>query len=488
MDPIHMSKKLDCIVIGAGMAGILAAIQLKNRGDNVVVLEKGDSVGGTWRENRYPGLTCDVPAHAYTYSFAPNPEWSRYFSPGPEIHEYFKSVVAAHGIDKLIRFGAEVTEARWDNGQWLVNCSDGSHYKGQVLIAATGVLHHPRYPDIKGLDAFSGRVEHSARWPADLDLRGKRLAIIGNGSTGVQMICATAGVAAHVDHFQRSPQWIMPVQDFAYSDEDRARFRKDPAAIDAIRYNQEYFDNVRRFNNAIVEPDGEPMKIIEDYVRSNLEMSVSDPELRERLRPDYKAACKRLIYSADYYEKVQRPDVSLVREGISHVSSEGIVTRDGQLHRCDVIALCTGFHADRFVRPMKMTGRDGADINQVWARRPTAYYALTLPDFPNCFMLNGPTGPVGNFSLIDIAEAQWGYVEKFLDLLRAGQADAISPRHEAMADYEVRRIAAAKTTVFGSGCSSWYLDAEGVPATWPWSYDSFFEEMKNPRMKDFDLR
>ena len=482
------ARPLKAIVVGAGMAGLLAAIRLIERGDEVVVLEKGDEIGGTWRENRYLGLTCDVPAHAYTYSFAPNPDWSRYFASGSEILDYFRGVTDRFGLRDHIRFGQDVVSTRWIDGGWTAQTRSGETCRGDVLIAATGVLHYPRFPEIAGLESFAGDCFHSAQWPDGIDLAGKRVSVIGNGSTGVQLVSALADVAGHVQHFQRSPQWIMPVQDFAWSPEDRQRFRSDPEAIDAIRYDPEYIANVRRFNDAIINPDSDAMVMIETIVRDHLETSISDPLLREKLRPDYRAACKRLIYSPSYYEKVQRPNVTVVREGIDQVESEGVRTCDGTLHQSDVLILATGYYADRFVRPIGPVGRAGQSLDQVWERRATAYMAISIPDFPNFFMLNGPTGPVGNFSLIDIAEAQWGYIDQLLDLIRNGTASEISASHAAMEDYEQRRIAAARSTVFASGCSSWYLDAEGVPQCWPWSFDRFFEEMSKPDLGAFDLR
>lgn len=476
------------IVVGAGMAGLLAAIRLIERGDEVMLLEKGDDIGGTWRDNRYLGLTCDVPAHSYTYSFAPNPDWSRYFASGAEILDYFRAVTDRYGLRDVIRFGQDVVSTRWIDGGWTVETRSGEAYRGDVVIAATGVLHYPRLPDIAGLDDFAGDCFHSAQWPDGIDLAGKRVAVIGNGSTGVQLVSALADVAGEVQHFQRSPQWIMPVQDFAWPAEDKDRFRSDPAAIDAIRYDPDYIAAVRRFNDAIIDPDSDAMAAIETIVRDHLETSVRDPLLRETLRPDYRAACKRLIYSPSYYEKVQSPNVAVVRAAIDHIEPEGVRTRDGALHQADVLILATGFHADRFVRPLQPVGRAGQDLDQLWERRATAYMAISLPDFPNFFMLNGPTGPVGNFSLIDIAEAQWSYIDQLLDLIRNGTASEVSASHAAMDDYEERRIAAARSTVFASGCSSWYLDAEGVPQCWPWSYDSFFEQMRAPDLAAFDLR
>jgi cation diffusion facilitator CzcD-associated flavoprotein CzcO len=467
--------------MGAGMAGILAGIRLKEAGyDQVTILEKASNLGGTWRENRYAGLYCDVPAHAYTYSFAPNPDWSGYLAPGPEIQRYFEDVARRYGLYEILRFNEEVTRCRFESGVWKLDTRAGTHYEAEIVIAATGVLHHPRMPEIEGLASFGGECFHSARWHDGIDLKGKRVGIIGNGSTGVQLVSALAGVAARVTHFQRSPQWIMPVENPAYTDEQRAAFRRDLRLVDAIRFDQTYMDNVKRFTDAVADPNSEPMHIIETLVRENLENSIKDPVLREKLRPSYRAACKRLIYSPDYYKMVQRSDVEVVTNGIARIEREGVRTKDGTLYPLDVLILATGFHADRFMRPMEIEGRAGVRLSEFWAKRPYAYYAISMPDFPNLFMLNGPGGPVGNFSLIDIAERQWDYIAQLIAQIDRGECREITPTREALAEYDRRRTAAARGTIFGSGCSSWYLDAEGVPNTWPWSYDDFAKAMAKP--------
>ncbi|WP_449469290.1 flavin-containing monooxygenase [Sphingobium chungangianum] len=481
-------RRLRFAIIGAGMAGLLAGIRLDQKGDaDFVIYEKGDTVGGTWRENRYPGLTCDVPAHAYTYSFAPNPEWTQFFSPGPEIQHYFERVADDYRLRDRIRFNSEVTDCRYVDGRWHIETSDGCKDIVDVIIAATGVLHHPNIPAIPGLEDFGGDSFHSARWDDSVALDGRRIGVIGNGSTGVQIVSALSTRASTLVHFQRSPQWIMPVQNFIYSETDRHAFRSDVSKIDAIRFGEEYWAGIRRFNKAIIEVDSPEMAEIEGVVLRNLEDNIQDPALREKLRPDYRAACKRLIYSPDYYEAVQRPGVIVETGAIERVEVTGVRMNDGTQHELDVLVLATGFKTDRFVRPIKVIGRGGNNLDDAWALRPTAYYAITVPDFPNLFLLNGPTAPVGNFSLIDIAERQWDYIDQLLDLLRDGTCSAIAAKPEAMADYEERRIAAAKRTIFGSGCTSWYLDAQGVPQTWPWSYDHFAQSMAAPRMEDFEL-
>ena len=483
------NPELSFVVIGAGMSGILAGIRLREAGyEKVTIVEKGATLGGTWRENRYAGLYCDVPAHAYTYSFAPNPDWSSYLAPGPEIKRYFENVVDRHGLHEIIRCNEEVLRCCWRDGQWRVETRSGARYDADVVIAATGVLHHPRMPDIEGLGSFAGESFHSARWPDGIDLAGRRVGILGSGSTGVQLVSALAGVAAQVKQFSRSPQWIMPVENPSYTEEQRRALRADPALVDAIRFDETYLANVERFTDAVAHPDSDAMHIIEQLVLENLENSVKDPVLREKLRPNYRAACKRLVFSPDYYQAVQRPGVEVITERIRHIEPAGPRTADGVLHELDVLILATGFHADRYMRPMDIVGRDGVRLEEFWARRPHAYLAIAMPGFPNLFMLNGPGGPVGNFSLIDIAERQWSYIAQLIERIDADGYREIEARRSALAEYEERRIAAARRTIFGSGCASWYLDAEGVPNTWPWSYQAFADAMASPDLAAFDFR
>lgn len=484
----QQQRDLRVVVLGAGMAGILSAIKLREEGyRNIVVYEKGDSVGGTWRDNHYPGLTCDTPSHNYTYSFAPNPEWSRFLSPGTEIRDYFERVVDDFGIRDLIRLKHEITACEYVEGRWVLEIKGGKQDTADIVIAATGVLHHPSYPKINGMDRFEGRLMHTSRWDDEVALDGKRIGVIGNGSTGVQMVSALAGRAEKLKHFQRSAQWIMPVENPDFTEEQKAEFRANPQLLHDLKYDETYMALVKRFTTAAADPDSTEMHEIEDIVRKNLEESVTDPELREKLRPTYRAACKRLIYSPDYYQAIQHPNAELVTEGIECIEPEGIRTRDGKLHELDVIGLATGFNAHMFMRPMRVKGRNGADLEELWAKRPKAYLAISMPDFPNFFMLNGPTGPVGNFSLIEITEFQWDYVSQLMGLLRDGSYREICVSREAMDAYEERRIAKAKTTIFGSGCNSWYLDAEGVPSTWPWDYAAFEKAMETPDLEAYEL-
>ena len=483
-----MAKKLRFIIIGAGMAGMLAGIRLKERGDHdFTIYEKGNSVGGTWRENHYPGLACDTPAHSYTYSFATNPEWSAFYAPGPEIRAYFEGVADKYDLKRQIEFNSEIAACRFEGGRWHLSTTDGRRDVADVVIAATGVLHHPNVPDIAGLKDFAGPVFHSARWDHSVPLEGKRVGVIGNGSTGVQIVSAVSKVAGKLTHFLRSPQWIMPCPDLKYSDEDKAAFRDDPSKIEEVRNGPEAAARRARFTAAIIDMDSPELEEIQTICERNLEESVRDPILREKLRPDYRAACKRMVFSAHYYNAVQRPNVDVAPGAIERVEANGIRMKDGNFYELDVIALATGFKVDQFVRPMVIEGQGGQSLDALWEQNPRAYYAVTVPGFPNFFLLNGPTGPVGNFTLIDIAEAQWDYADQLIDLLRKGECDAVAPSMAALEDYEARRTEAAKRTVFASGCSSWYLDKYGIPQVWPWSYDYFRAVMAKPDLRDYEL-
>lgn len=484
----HIHKKLRFIIIGAGMAGMLAGIRLKERGDHdFTIYEKGDSVGGTWRENHYPGLACDTPAHSYTYSFATNTEWSAFYAPGPEIRAYFEGVADKYDLKKQIEFNSEIASCRFEDGRWRITTAGGREDVADVVIAATGVLHHPNVPDIAGLQDFAGSVFHSARWDHSVPLEGKRVGVIGNGSTGVQIVSAVSKVAGKLTHFLRSPQWIMPCPDLKYSEEEKKAFRDDPAKIEEVRNGPDAAARRARFTAAIIDMDSPELAEIQTICERNLEESIRDPALREKLRPDYRAACKRMVFSAHYYDAVQRPNVDVAPGAIDRVEANGIRMKDGSFHELDVIALATGFKVDQFVRPMVIEGQGGQSLDALWEQHPRAYYAVTVPGFPNFFLLNGPTGPVGNFTLIDIAEAQWDYADQLIDLVRQGKCSAVAPSRAALEDYEARRTEAAKRTVFASGCSSWYLDKDGVPQVWPWSYDYFRAVMAKPDLRDYEL-
>lgn len=474
-----VSRSLSIGIIGAGMAGIASAARLPNGGfDDIVVYEKADEVGGTWRENTYPGIACDVPSHLYSYSFEPNPDWSQTFSPGSEIQAYFRDVALRNGVYERTRFGDEVTELTWANDRWHLRTASGHTASHDVVIAATGVLHHPNLPSLPGLERFAGSAFHSARWDHDVDIDGARVGVVGTGSSAVQITSALADRVSSLALFQRTAQWIMPVDNPAYTEADQQAFRNDPELVRKARegLGRAFADN---FANAVVDADSPEMALIEEACRQNLERSVADPDLRERLRPDYRPACKRLIASPDFYEAIQRQNAQLVTDPIAEIEPDGVRTEDGHLHELDVLVLATGFRVDRFLRPIEVAGRDGVRLDDVWAERPSAYLALAMPHFPNLFLLNGPNGPVGNFSLIDVTEVQLGYVVQLLDELREG-ASSVEVTEAAAVEFEAARVEATKRTVWVTGCRSWYLDDRGVPTAWPWSYQRFRDLLEAP--------
>lgn len=470
-------------VIGAGMSGLLMAVKLRQAGiRDVVIFEKAADVGGTWRENRYPGLGCDVPSHLYTYSFEPNPDWSHRFAAGPEIRAYFQRFADKYRLRPCIRFGTEIIEAERTLQGWSVRTACGETHEVDFLVSACGVLHHPRHPEIEGLDSFAGTAFHTARWPDDLDLDGQRVGVIGTGATSIQLVPQLQQVAAHVSVFQRTPQWVMPVRNEAYTDAQRARLRRHPWLTELLYRG---YGQLFRFMSKAVLGNPLLLGLLARGARKNLEQ-VADPELRRKLTPDYEVGCKRLIMSADYYPAVQQPNVEVIVEPIARVTPAGVETTDGARHACDVLVLATGFHAHNYMRPMRLIGEGGVTIDELWKGGPRAYRTVALPGFPNFFMLMGPHSPIGNYSLIDIAERQAGYVMQCVERWMTGEVNALAPQAGATRAYNRTLERSFEGTVWLTGCQSWYLDEGGLPNVWPFPYGEFCRQMRRPQWEEFE--
>jgi cation diffusion facilitator CzcD-associated flavoprotein CzcO len=473
-------------VVGAGMSGLCMGIKLKRAGiEDFTIYEKADAVGGTWRDNTYPGLSCDVPSRFYQYSFAPNPDWTHFFSPGAEIWRYFDRVAESYGLRDHLAFGKEVTSARFAAGRWRLRTADGEETDADFVVSACGVLHRPRVPPIKGLETFSGPAFHSARWDHGIDLSGKRVAVVGTGSTGVQIVCGLQDVAGRLDLFQRTAQWIFPARNRRYSKLARLGHRRIPL-LSRLAYllYEKLLDQT--FFRAVVEP-GWQRRLISGICRANL-LTIRDPELRRKLTPDYEPMCKRLVASWDFYRVVQQPNVDVVTEAIERVEPGGIVTADGRVHEVDVLVLATGFDSHAYMRPMEVVGEGGLSLDDAWRDGPSAYRTVGIPGFPNFFMLMGPHSPVGNYSLVPIAEIQSRYVMRWIRMWQEGRVSTAAPTAGATAAFNQELRDAMPETIWVTGCQSWYLGKDGSPEVWPWRPVRLREMLEEPDLAEFDVR
>lgn len=474
-------------VIGAGMTGILMAIKLREAGiTDITILEKAEKLGGTWRENTYPGVACDVPAHMYTYSFQGNPEWSHRMAHGPEIQAYFEKVSADFGVTQQIRFNESLDQCHYRDGKWYLTTSKGNDLVVDFVVAATGILHHPAYPDIQGLDQFQGKLWHTARWNHDVDLAGKRVGIIGTGSTAAQVISEISKTAGELTVFQRTPQWIFPLGEKRYSEKDKARLRGKQNKMTAL--SKRYAFLMRNTFTKAVTGSKLNHAWISWVAKRHLRKSIRNAELRAKLTPDYPVGCKRLIISGTFYDAIQRPNVHLETNGIDHIDAQGVVTKNGEKQEFDVLILATGFSPFNFMRPMELTGRDGLSIEDAWAKKVQAYRSVCLPGFPNFFLMLGPNTPIGNYSVIAMSEVQSAYVLKLMDHWRQGTLETVEATEEAKIRFNTYLRAGMKNTVWVGGCQSWYLDEDGDPALWPYTWNQWQKELAQPDLGDFHRR
>lgn len=473
-------------VVGAGASGVLAAIKLLEIGiDDVVVYEKSDSLGGTWRDNTYPGLRCDVPSHLYRYSFEPNPDWSQFYSPGSEILAYFQRVAGKYGVDRMVRFSSEVIRCEFVDDGWRVSTAAGDDDWFNVVITATGVLHHIVYPDVPGIDQFEGASFHTARWDHSVDLEGRSVGIVGTGSSAIQILSAIINCAGSVTLYQRTPQWIMDVPNGYIPENKKAHFRENPEAL------QEFYEHLaQQFNHqyaaALVGENDQALAGIQQMCEDNLRNNVHDQSLRKRLTPHYPAGCKRLVVSSDFYSALQQENAELVDAPIQRVEADGIRTEDGKLHRHDVIVYATGFDAHRIMRPMEVVGPD-CTLSEAWAQENRAYVTVSIPKFPNLFMLGGPNSPIGNFSFLMTVETQMGFISRLIRHLREDGNRRIAAREEATDRFIGEVKEAMSGTIWVAGCQSWFMDKNGNVASWPWSFERFQEVLSEPELRDFDV-
>ncbi|MGE8414468.1 MAG: flavin-containing monooxygenase [Pseudomonas sp.] len=470
----ELDLPLEAIIIGAGFGGLGMGIALRKAGvSRFVILEKGQDVGGVWRDNVYPGAACDVPSHLYSFSFEPNPRWSRTFAPQAEIHTYLQHCAERHGMAPHIRFGAEVGQARFDEtrGCWRVTCNDGQELLTRLLISATGQLSRPALPKLTGMESFGGHVFHSANWDHDHSLAGKRVAVIGTGASAIQFVPQIASQVAALKVFQRSPAYIMPKADRPYSAREQQHFERHPLWMKLVRAAHYLHFESRALGFTRLQ--GLTRWVVGRPFHQLLDASVSNPELRRQMTPDYPIGCKRILLSNDYLATFDQPHVQLLTQGIERITEQGIQTLDGEQHEVDTIIYGTGFAATEFLSPMRITGRNGLDLNQAWQQGAAAYLGLSVPGFPNFFMLYGPNTNLGHNSIIHMLESQISHVMNARRALLASAAQTVEVDEQPHRRFQ-QRIQRRLATSVWSGCRSWYVDERGHNSTnWPgftWSY------------------
>lgn len=479
---------LQAVIIGAGFGGLGMAIQLRQAGfEDFVILEKGDDVGGCWRENTYPGAACDVPSHLYSFSFEPRADWSRRFAPQAEILDYLRHCADKYGLRPHLRLGAEVTQARFDESKalWEITTADGAVLHARVLISACGQLNRPAFPRLPGLERFTGKSFHSARWDHGYDLEGKTVAVVGTGASAIQFVPAIAPKVARLHLFQRSAPYVLPRPDRAYSDGHRRALRRLPFLLRLSRLLKYWHHEARVLAFSIFPV---LMKLFERQFEAHLRRSLADPGLRRRVTPDYRMGCKRILISNDWYPALARPNVEVVTDAIREVTPTGIVTTDGSERRVDAILFGTGFTATEFLAPLRIVGRDGRELSETWRGGAEAFLGVTVSGFPNLFLLYGPNTNLGHNSIVFMLESQFRYVLSALRLLRDGEVRWLDVRAPALRGFNAKVQRALERTVWGASCSSWYKTSEGRNTNnWPWFTFHYRRRTRAVRRADYEL-
>ena len=455
------------IVVGAGFGGIAAAIELRRHGfRDVTILEAADGLGGTWRHNSYPGSACDVPSHLYSFSFAQRRDWSRLCSPQQEILDYLHEVAERHGVDRLVVPECRVASCAWDDeaALWTVAAEDGRTFEGSALVIATGQLHQPAFPRVRGAGDFKGHTFHTSRWDHDYDLRGKRVAMIGTGASAVQVVPEIAPLVQRLVVFQRTGNWFLP--------------RKNRPYPRAVRWVIRHVPGVQAFRRRFIFHYGESLTAMIRHprtvgqvgrIRSTLFMrwQLRDPEVRRKVWPDYTFGCKRVLFSSHFLPALQRPNVDLVTDPIAGMADDGVVTADGTRHAVDCVIWGTGFRTNDFMFPMEITGAGGRSLRDAWADGARAHLGMTVPGFPSLFVMYGPNTNTSGGSIIVYLEAQAAYIRQALEHVRARGAAAIDVRAEVEDAFDRETQSRFAGTAW-TQCDSWYRDDSGrIVANWP---------------------
>jgi len=474
--------------VGGGFGGVGAAVMLRRAGyHDVTVFERGERVGGVWHHNTYPGAACDIPSHLYEFSFAPNPRWSRRYAPQDEIQDYLENVARRHGVLGRVRTGTEVESATWDEDRrrWQIETSAGSH-EADLLVTACGQLSVPKIPPLRGLDDFDGPVFHTAQWRHDVDLTGKRVAVIGTGCSGIQVVPAIQPIVDHVDVYQRSPGWTLPKGDFAYSERAKWMFERFPVVQRLDRSLNFWFQELAAL---AMTRQRWLLPILRRLAKRQIDKAIADPELRRKVTPGDELGCKRVMLTDEWYPTLTRPNVEAVTDRIDAVAAAGIRLEGGEERPADAIVLATGFQTHGFVAPMEITGAGGRTLAEEWGSVPRAYLGLSVPGFPNMFLLYGPNTNGGSGSVIDTVEAGMAHVLGALRELERRDAERIEVRPQTAEGFDGELRAALAGTVWHTGCTNWYIDENGNdPNQWPWTWSNYRRRTAELEPGAYELR
>lgn len=467
-----IGESTEVLIIGAGFSGACAGIRLKERGlDDFLIVDKADGVGGTWFWNRYPGAACDIPSHFYSFSFEPNPDWSRLYSGQKEILAYLERVFGKYGLLPHLRLGRELKSLTWDevSARWTACFADGETASARFVINGSGGLHKPAWPEIEGMTAFRGLSMHTAAWDESADLAGKRICVIGSAASAVQAVPVLAEQAGSVTIFQRTPNYIAPRGDHGYDADRQSLYRRQPWRMKLHRWL--IFNRLEFTLFPIVR-----RQWIRDrlgrLVKGNIEKIIADPELQAALTPEYDLGCKRILISDDYYETLQRENVDLVTDGIAHIEADGVRDAQGRLHPADVIIYATGFDLGGHMRSVEIAGEGGRQLADDWADMAEAYQGVMVAGYPNYFTTTGPNTGVGTTSVVYMIEQTVGWIMRAMEA--AGESGTVSVRAEAQRSYNDRIQADLQKTVWASGCHSWYRRADGrIETLYPYNARAF---------------
>jgi len=484
MEATSTMQHFEVVVIGTGLSGICAAIKLKAAGiHNIRIVEKASDVGGTWRDNQYPGVACDVPSHLYSYSFAPNPEWSRWYAPGAEIFNYIKNCAIEFDVYDQIIFDTTIESAVWETDRWVLTDSNNSRFSSKFVVSALGGLHIPKKPALKDEEMFKGQAFHTTHWPNNLALAGMRVAVVGTGATAVQLIPEIADDVTELIVFQRNPVWVGAKKDLEYSEEERENFRTNPEALKAIR--QELYDSWEKTSVELHRAGTQINTMAEERAREQIKRSVSDPKLVQTLTPDHNFACKRPTISSQYYATFEKANVTLVSGAVESFTTTG-VNCQGKDYAVDIVIFATGFEAFNISNQVELFGLNGLPLTEVWRDRVTSYKSVMINGFPNFFLMMGPNG-TGLQSALQTIEAQADYAVNAMKEMQSAGLTSLHPKQTEVDAFTQTVEGLFEHTTHNKGCTSWWSDQTGFNhSIWPGSSDDYRAMLADIDLTEFD--